>query len=174
MAAQFPMPPPYLLWVNKVHRFAQTGYLWGTWSHQMPKSHASFSWPKVALGLLGGIISQKTSRGAWHGKWSWGDKQLSTTSPDLTCPVQWEGWERARMTGSWDQLLCIPEWPHGAAGFKGWEMGLSYLVYLLHGPGVGGESWYIPKIADGSCLTGRFTAVHDPPASGVGLPPSTC
>lgn len=40
--------------------------------------------------------------------------------------------------------------------------------------GVGGESWNMTKIADGGCLTGRFTAVHDPPASGEGLHSSTC
>lgn len=40
--------------------------------------------------------------------------------------------------------------------------------------GVGVESWNVTKIADGCCLTGRFTAVHDPPASGEGLHPSTC
>lgn len=42
------------------------------------------------------------------------------------------------------------------------------ISYMDHG--VGGESWNMTKIADGGCLTGRFTAVHDPPDSGVGLP----
>lgn len=74
--------------------------------------------------------------------------------------------ERAgREQGEQEGGISIPEWPHGAIGLERWE--IRCISYLDHG--VGGESRHIPKIANGSCLIGKFTAVCDPPASGEGL-----
>lgn len=134
MAAEFQIPPLTCSELRKFTDLHRGGGHGGPGVIRCQNFMPAFPDLRLHWGYLEASISQKTNRGAWHGKWSWGDKQLSTTSPDPTCPVQWEDWERARRTGSWDQLPCIPEWPHDAVGFKRWEMSLSYLVDLSPGP----------------------------------------
>lgn len=143
----------------------------------MPKSCASVPWPKVALGQLGGITSQKTNGGAWHGrdKPGSGAEMMNSWWQQAQIPPalgkERAGREQGEEEGGTSSCasqggLVVP----GGIGFKRQQISPSRCIsYPDHGVG---EGWqHIPENVGDGGLTGRFTSVHGGLAPGVGLRP---
>lgn len=126
VAAEFPMPSLTCSELRKFSDLHRGGSCGGPGVVRCQNLVPAFPDLRLHWGYLEALYPRRQT-GGWHGKWSWGDEQLSTTSPDPTCPVLWEGWERARRTGRWDQHSRVASW-------SDWPREMGDQMYLLPGP----------------------------------------